>query len=223
MTVVQLRTSLLLPHTIGFSEESAAKYSALLANAKLKKADDSDEEWGFSSDKIEVMFLPNRVNVVSHQNMDEKAEVTDFIKRTIRIFNEILHNEGVGARVISYSPILAFDNSGDFSNELFFSTLLKVNSVSGVKPSTTSFQAAYHIERELPSGKCEVNHIVNFSEGVKITRSEGNEMKSDCLMAEMELNVPLKKEGYNMDDVEAFFSQAEDWKQEILDAYFNSL
>lgn len=223
MTVVQMRTSLLLPHSIRFSDENGARYSKLLENSKLKKEVDSDEEWGFTNDKTEFMFLPSRVNVMSHQNMEEETQVNSFIKEVIRIFSEIINYEGIGARVISYSPILAFDNSDDFSNEIFFGTLLKVNTVSGVKPSTTSFQAAYHIEREIPSGKCEVNHIINFSEGVKITRSDHDEIKTDCLMAEMELNVPLKKEGYQVKDIESFFIQAGVWKQELLDTYFDAL
>lgn len=223
MTTVQLRASILLSQFVSFSDENVKRYSQLFKNSRVSKKDEPKGAWSIADDEAEVIFLPSRVNILSLRNMTEDEELKHFIEMIKRVYTDILLQENIKVRLFSYSPVLAYENTESFTNEIFFGSLLKVNTINGIKPSTTGIQEAFHISRTLPSGKYIVNHIVNFSDGIKTTRTDGVEKNVDCLMVELEFNVPLKKDGYNTDDLQAFLDQADNWKKEIINAYFEAL
>lgn len=223
LIVVKLRASVLLPVPVSDSEENISRYSAVFENGKTTVAKSENGYWKMENDRFEITFMNQRVDVELSCTADGIDEESRFVQMVLKLTEMIVDNNKKNPLLLSYSPLLAIDNSEEFSNKDFFDALLKVNRFHGVKPSNSEVRCSYIISRHLSLNSVETNHVISFSEGTKTVKHDGKSTDYECLIAEMEINVPSRNGGYPLDDMKVFFGQANVWRDELIDAYLDAL
>lgn len=195
VVTIQSRASLFIPRFINYSEENKNKYLSLLDNPKIETLEGflptvqkEEAPWSICSGYYRLVFLPNRVDVISTEISDNEKLGEEFIEFVNKCFRTIIANENVNAERLAYAPSLAIDSNEGIDMNTFFNSFLQSPQFNNCNPHRTNVKFDYLITENIDNKTIPINYIIKFTTGEKKEEKDGKLETSKVIIVDIDIN-----------------------------------
>lgn len=232
--VIQLRGTVFIPNTIGYSSAAEAKYMKLfpgstpspvpsmgiqIGPSSLQLMQDSrlvpGGPWQLVGGNTRLVFSQLRIDVIRDAvSLPGEAEL-DFCTFCSKLFKSILKEEAIYSNRVAFAPIYAKDNVSNFNSQQFWTQLLKRTPYLSREMKEVNLSYNYVIPKEFGNKNSDVNFKMVLSDAQKNLPS--GVVISGCVTIGMDINTTAEAAStanYSEADVEDFFRKVPAWAKD---------
>lgn len=239
MVIAQLRGTIFIPQTIGYTPENAIKFgNILLPESKPYSANPPEmimpgvnptvPQYGmpwrlFKGDdegEYNIVFLPGKVDIVLAKDTSYGDEIErQFCDKCVDLFSKILKelNHNTTATRIAYAPLYAvrLDENGA---ESVWNKLLKRTMIDGMSMKDVNFNFLLKRQVSFNGRIIQMNLFHNFSDGMQIKETAGESKTSNVVMMQLDLNsIPEESLSLDVNGIKDFFEGILEVKSNLVD------
>lgn len=234
--IVQMRGTIFLPENIGYTEDNATKFQALLmpngtignvflgGNMPIASAPQWGGPWCLTqtenSQTKQIMFLPNQIDVIAYNDNGYDAEAEkSFITECKMSFYKIVEELGETTKLtrLAYAPLLVIEKEQQPHKGIF-------NKILNIKSEETDYitdrDVTFTLKREVViNGKnILLNLLHKISDGYQTITTIGNPTKKEIYMLQLDINTVVEQRyKFEKNDVESFYDRVIELKNSLID------
>lgn len=238
--VIQLRGTIFLRKTIGYSLDNEEKYKGLLPDSVSAPINTPSIQIGASSFQIvpdakleegaswqliarntRIVFSPMKIDIITDIVAQQGAVESDFCTFCSKIFQSILEIESESASRIAFAPIYAKDRDEVFISQQLWDQQLRHTSFSGSNIEEVNITFNYRVQKSVGEHTCIINFKTIIGDAQKQLPS--GEVITGCVTISLDINTAFdqnKQFSFSKQDVENFFSNVNHWGRDFLQYNF---
>lgn len=240
MVIAQLRGTIFVPQTIGYTPENASKFSALLLPESKPYSANPPEmvmpgfnpavpQYGMpwrlfkrcgEEGEYNIVFLPGKIDIILTKDIAYGGETEkQFCDKCVEMFSNILNelNHNTKATRIAYAPLFAvrLDENGA---EVVWSKLLKRTMIDGMSMKDVNFNFLLKREVSFTRRQIQMNLLHNFSDGMQIKQGDADSKSFSVVLMQLDLNsIPEVSLDLDADGIKDFFDGILEVKSNLVD------
>lgn len=233
-SIVQLRGTIFVSQTIGFSEEMKNRFSSLLPEGQVQPVvlpilpQDPflmgqqmviGGPWKIVKDGRSIIFNQVNVDIIENRVNDLISSEEDFISFCIKVFKAITEFLGHNTRM-AYAPTFAMDEMDGFKCKEWWETMFSSTSIAGMNMQDINLTFLMKKGFCLNDKKLTLNIHHKIFDGYRYNKE--NVKTNDSIIVTLDINTVQENEvKLNADDVKLFFEKAIDEKKQLMNNYFS--
>ena len=231
--IAQLRGTIFVPKTIGFSDEMKSRFIQLLPDGQVQPVmlpiPPQDPflmgqqmiyggPWKIVKDGRSIIFNQVNVDVIENRVNDQISSEDDFVKFCVNVFETITKFVNYNTRM-AYAPTFAMDEVGDFKCKDWWETMFASTSVAGMNMQDINLKKKKKKGVDLNDKKLTLNIHHKIFDGYRC--NQNNIKTNDSIIVTLDINT-VQDNAIELDtnDVSVFFEKAIDEKKKLMKNYF---
>lgn len=231
-SIVQLRGTIFLAISIGYSEENKKKYASLLPGSQVQPVMPPFQvagmflqgqmsmggPWQLVKDGVSIIFGPNQVDIIENRSNDRINSEKAFVSFCINVFSTITREVEYNTRM-AYAPLFAMDEDDSFKCNEWWSTMFASLSQGGASMQDINLTYVLKKGLDLNNKKVTLNMHHKIYDGYKY--NESHQVLNKSIMINLDINtVPQNDIKLEANDVPVFFDKAMKEKERLMKNYF---
>ncbi len=240
MVIAQLRGTVFVPQTIGYTPENASKFSELLLPESKPYSANPPEmvmpgfnpavpQYGMpwrlfkrceEEGEYNIVFLPGKIDIILTKDIAYGGNTEkQFCDKCIDLFSKILKELNHNTRVtrIAYAPLFAvrLDENGA---DPVWNKLLKRTMIDGMSMKDVNFNFLLKREVSFSGKQMQINLLHNFSDGMQIKQGDAEAKPINVVLMQLDLNsVPEVSLDLDAEGIKDFFNGILEVKSNLVD------
>lgn len=239
MVIAQLRGTIFVPQTIGYTPENASRFSKLLLpdskpfsvnppGMVMPGISPDMPQYGLPwrlfkncSDEGEynIIFFPGKIDIVLTKDAQYGDEIeTLFCNKCINWFSKIIEElNSVKVMRIAYAPLYAvrLDENGA---DAVWSKFLKRTMIDGMTMKDVNFSFLLKRQVSFNGKNIQMNLLHTFSDGMQIKQNDGESKTYNVVLMQLDMNsIPEETLNLDVDGIRDFFNGILDVKTNLVD------
>lgn len=232
-SIVQLRGTIFVPKTIGFSDEMKSRFMPLLPNGQVQPVmlpiPPQDPflmgqqmiyggPWKIVKDGRSIIFNQVNVDVIENRVNDQISSEEDFVKFCVKVFKTITEYLHYNTRM-AYAPTFAMDEVDDFKCKDWWDSMFASTSIGGMNMQDINLTFLMKKGFNLNDKKLTLNIHHKIFDGYRY--NQDNIKINDSIIVTLDINT-VQDNTIELDanDVNLFFEKAIDEKKKLMKNYF---